>query len=561
MKKLLRYTLLFAAILLFATSCKKSVPDQAKYIPKDAMFVFDLDWKSLSDKAAKGNINWDSLFKSADVGSDTEFATVKTKIDEFMKSGVDESSNVFFFIKTGGSIMSGQSTSAGAVVAMKDAGMFESYIKKQPGIGEIKKGSDYSYVTLEGNLFVGWNKDVAILTGAEMNTGQETPAPSDPKKSLDALFGLKEETSVASIPEFVDLVAEKGDMLFFSNSTGALNTLPLLGMTKFADLLKDSYGAGVINFDDGKVNASFKSYSGKDLADIWKKYAGPTVDMSMVTQYPLPVEGYAAFSFNPQIIIEMIRYGGFESTVNDFVSKEGFTTDDIVKAFKGDFAVVFSDIAVTEKETEYEGIKFKSKQPTAKLLFNAKIGDKVAFDKIMKKLVDEGMLMEKNGQYVPAGESFGYSINIDSKNLVIANDSTLLQQYLAGKGNAAIPAAVADKSKGKSFAFYVDINKILQAMPADSSSKSAVDAAKATFKDAMASAENFNGKFVGSTMELNTMQPSENSFVTLVKFFSSVAKQLQREEERLQNRGMVDMDQEMDSDRVDTAPPAEEPAK
>ena len=50
---------------------------------------------------------------------------------------------------------------------------------------------------------------------------------------------------------------------------------------------------------------------------------------------------------------------------------------------------------------------------------------------------------------------------------MIANDSTLLQQYLAGKGNAAIPAVVADKSKGKSFAFYVDINKILQAMPED----------------------------------------------------------------------------------------------
>ena len=103
-----------------------------------------------------------------------------------------------------------------------------------------------------------------------MNTGQDGSEAPDPKKSLDALFGLKEETSVASIPEFVDLLAEKGDMLFFSNSTGALNTLPLLGMTKFADLLKDSYGAGVINFEDGKVNANFKSYSGKDLADIWK---------------------------------------------------------------------------------------------------------------------------------------------------------------------------------------------------------------------------------------------------------------------------------------------------
>lgn len=555
MKNLLRYALPFALILFIATSCKKSVPDQAKYIPKDAMFVLDLDWKSLSDKASKGNINWDSLFRSAATNvDDSDLATAKKKLDEFMKSGVDESGNVFFFVKTGGSIMSGQNTSGGIVVAMKDAGMFESYIKKQPGVGEIKKESNYSYVTLDDNLFAGWNKDVAVLSGSEMNvTGQNATAP-DPKQLLGTLFNLKEEEAVASIPAFVDLVKEKGDMLFFSNSSGALNSVPLLGMTKIADLFKDSYGAGIINFEDGKVSATFKSYSGKDLSDIWKKYAGPTVDMSMVNQYPSPIEGYAAFSFNPQIITEIIKYGGFESTVNEFLGKEGFTADDLIKVFKGDFAIVFSDIAITEKETEYEGVKFKSKQPTAKLIFNAKIGDKAAYDKIVKKLVEEGLMVEKNGQYVPNDPGFDFAMNMDGKNLIIATDSVLLQQYLAGKGNATVPASAADQSKGKAFAFYVDINKILAAMPADSANKVAMEASKATFKDMLASSENYNGKYVAANFELNTTPASENSLVTLVKYFSAVAKQIQEEQQR---HGMVDMD----SDHTEAAPPAEEPAK
>ena len=65
MTRIIRYSFFFIGIFFIATSCKKAVPDQIKYIPKDAGFVFDLNWKSLSEKASKANINWDSIFRSA----------------------------------------------------------------------------------------------------------------------------------------------------------------------------------------------------------------------------------------------------------------------------------------------------------------------------------------------------------------------------------------------------------------------------------------------------------------------------------------------------------------
>ena len=64
------------------------------------------------------------------------------------------------------------------------------------------------------------------------------------------------------------------------------NSVPLLGMTKIADLFKNSYGAGTVNFENGKVTANFKSYCGKDLADILNKYKSSAADMNMVNQYP-----------------------------------------------------------------------------------------------------------------------------------------------------------------------------------------------------------------------------------------------------------------------------------
>ena len=158
------------------------------------------------------------------------------------------------------------------------------------------------------------------------------------------------------------------------------------------------------------------------------------------------------FNFNPQIIAEIIRFGGLESTVNQYLQKQELTLDDILKAFKGDFSIVFSDFGIKEKEYNSNGNKFSVKQPSAKLLFNATIGDKAAYDKIVSKLADQGLMEMKNGQYVPKAMGDEFAYNMNGKNLILATDNNLIQQYLSGKGNAAIPADIADKSKGKTFA-------------------------------------------------------------------------------------------------------------
>src|SRR6476659_7216731 len=168
MKHIIRYSFFFLVIFFTATSCKKPT-DQIKYIPKDAGFVFDLNWKSLSEKASKANINWDSIFRSAaEPGADSSVAKAKRRFDDFMHSGIDTERNIFVFVKTGGSIMSGQSTNVGVVAGLKNASSFETYIKKQNNVSEIKKETNFSYAAFSNdNLFVGWNDDVVILSGAE----------------------------------------------------------------------------------------------------------------------------------------------------------------------------------------------------------------------------------------------------------------------------------------------------------------------------------------------------------------------------------------------------------
>ena len=100
---------------------------------------------------------------------------------------------------------------------------------------------------------------------------------------------------------------------------------------------------------------------------------------------------------------------------------------------------------------------------------------------------------------------------------------------------------------------YIDIDKILQSFTTDTSKS--IQAAKATFKNVIATRDNFNGKYVASDFELTTMNNNENSLATLIKFFVSVSKQIEQQGRKLQNKGMVNID------TSSMAPPIQEEGK
>jgi len=133
--------------------------------------------------------------------------------------------------------------------------------------------------------------------------------------------------------------------------------------------------------------------------------------------------------------------------------------------------------------------------------------------------------------------------SINGKNLVIATASALLQQYLAGKGNAAVPPKIADQSKGKSMAMYADINSILSGFAADSTSAYAIKTAQETFSNVIMTSDNYNGKFVASNMELKMANEKENSLVSLVKFIAAMSKEAVKIQHRINQGGMSDLDE------------------
>ena len=524
MKKFLQFLLIpCTAIIIFFSSCHKSLPKQTLYIPQDATFVLGMDPKSLAGKLSGSGMSMDSLFKTFGDTDVTSKLGIKSW-DDLKSSGLDWESEFFFFVNSGNSVMNGQSTSTALVAAMKDEGDFASFLKKSYAEVVIKKDNNYSYAILKYGFVVGWNSDVAILSNVFNYNSINKNDGAASQKQLAALFAQKEDASVASVSRFKELVTQKADMLFWTNFNSAVSSVPFIGMTKASDLLKDSYSAGTIDFEDGKAVFNSKYYTGKDLGDIFSKYAGPTVNMNMVDRYPSPLTSYSLFSFNPQIIQAIITYIGIDGTVNQFLQQVGLSMDDILKAFKGDFGVMVSDFGVKSKPNEFSpGDSIKT--TTAKGIVDVAIGDKKSYDKVIAALASKGIVSMQNGQYTFVSSN-GFAMSVDDKDLILSSDSVLLQQYKAGNmGKSAVPSDIVSKTKGSSTVFYIDIAGMLKNISVSTpESMAMLSQALQTFKNFIATSENFNGTSVSGTAELNTINDKENSLVSILKLASQAAK-------------------------------------
>ena len=514
-------------LIVFITSCTSSAPKQTKYIPKDASVVFSINPKKLQDKLADSKVSLDSILRSAF----SEDTSMLITANDIANSGIDVTKDVFLFVNQTGSMMSGSSIALGVVAAMDKTSSFEAFLKKKMPSALIKKEKDFSYAMLKNQSVVGWNDDVVLVenvsSGYNMQGGAQTAVPDAAHQQLASLFTQKEDASLASLKQFKDANDGKADMFFWSNSNGSLSSIPMIGMSKASDLIKDTYSSGAINFENGEVVMDMKTYANEMLKDTLKKYAGPKVDMDLLNKYPGAVNGYAVFSFDPKLIVAILNFIGVTQTANQFLANQGYSLDDITKAFKGDFAVIFSNIANQEKEVQ--GYKYSS--PTAKLIIDAAIGDKATYDKVTAQLAKQNLLVMKNGQYQPAmmdENPEGFTMYADGKNLVVASDSVLLKQYVAGSGKVNLPSGVSSQTKGTSVAFYVDIASILNTLPADSSTTEMMASAKQTFKDIIATSDNYSDGVIKGHAELHTVNDKENSLATLTRYFGSMAEMMKK---------------------------------
>ena len=296
-------------------------------------------------------------------------------------------------------------------------------------------------------------------------------------------------------------------------------------------MAEGNYTAVTLNFEDGKMVVNSKSYAGKALAGILKKYSGPQVNLDLVKRYPAAdVNGFMVFAFDPQIFTGIVKYMEVGALVDGYITKfmgTNYTLEQALKAFKGDIAVVVSGIGMSKDDTlNPMGVRPMS-MPVAKLIFTMPVGDTMQMHKIMDRLAFMKVLEKTNRGYELSGPSgFGLTGLADNESITIASDNQLLQAY---KSKSSVATNLDLKPYyGKSAAAYFNIASVLNSLSSqkqgDSTFSTMLNNAKATFKDVQAHSENFKGDAIAGHFELRFVNEKENSLVSFLSFLAQASE-------------------------------------
>jgi len=548
MKSFLRLSLLLMLSTALITSCKKAVPKQTRHIPKDAVFVSMINTKSLQGKLVKEQTTIENILKSV-TGSDTSVEKGRKEWEDLKAAGIDLDENFYVAVVQKGGGMSGQGTIvSSALGTLKDGAKLEAYIKKKDPEAEIRKEKEYTYTTVHGDKMVAWGGDLVIVMSYQKsfanameydsatgsyNFKQPVNAENDMKTEMQTYFNLQESESVAAIPEFRDLMQDKADASMWINSSSSMENLPL-PLPKLKELFANSFTAAKINFEDGKITFGSKSYYSKQLRDILKQYPGTDANLGLVENYPSDnIDGFAVAAFNPEVINGIVRYLEVGGMVDAYLTRmmgSNFTLQDALKAIKGDFAAIVSDFAMPVKDSAAP--MMRNQIPDVQMIVNVPVGDNVQMNKLMDKLVEMQMMVKSGNQYRlgAAMQQTGWQVVVDDKNLLVASSEALLTQYRAKSKKAGINKDVMNDFKGKPGVAYLNIENILNAVPAgkDAEANNVIAKAKETFKDLKAYSESFNGKYMEAHAEIRFKNEKENSLSSLLHFAEAVSRNIKR---------------------------------
>jgi hypothetical protein len=264
------------------------------------------------------------------------------------------------------------------------------------------------------------------------------------------------------------------------------------------------------------------------LSGILAKYAGPTVNLSLLENYPSQnINAIMMVSFNPSIFEGTLKQLEVEGLLNEFLKKSGISSSDLYGALKGDIAVIVSDLGLVENDKQ---------KRIAKMIMNIPIGKKENFKKLMDKAMEMGTVQKMGNEYRGGDliKSMGLFLVANDQNFIIASDSSVYAEYINKSKKSVINQEALNYFKGKSTVIYFDIANTLNSFIKDSTDNyhNSLITAKRTVKDIIGSSENYSSGSIKSVVELRMQNEKQNSLVTLVSLFTNIAVDVRQQAKR-----------------------------
>ncbi|MEO6833165.1 MAG: DUF4836 family protein [Chitinophagaceae bacterium] len=553
--------LLPASVLLFFLASCHSLPDHAKYIPKDAMVVVGIHTGEMRKELAWSAVTGSKLFDEMKERGNEKAPEMLKDIEN---AGIDFGSVIYFYTKPDKRFKGEMQTAM--IMPVSDSKKLSAFIQKHvPGV-DIQTINGRSETTVDGKMQLAWTDKVLIgmnlivrkvehQESASMDTAggetwprdaytynEDVPDSAASIAEMDLAFKVDKATSIADNSRFKTLENENHDITFWlsydamGEMMGNNGGLGMMGAGMANMLWSKSAMAMGVDFKKGSIDAEMKYYSSDSMKAVAQEFGKKDVDKELVER--LPATGLNAalgYHLSPTALRMMVDKMGLLGMANIALMEKGMNVDDILGAFSGDIVASLNNFKMESKmqeidsatQAEYGMTPYPITIPKMDFVVALKLGDRVKMTKLLGIAVElEALKQTAPNTYTLGNVTTPYTMILGEKYLVFGATPELATAFLKatpGKGSAALDERVAGHVMG----MWADIHSFTEAansIAKESSSDSvAMNAVKNLFSTAYINGGAFKGGANVYNMSLGFINKEENSLVQLLHLAQQLA--------------------------------------
>lgn len=532
-----RYMVLFMAIMLLE-ACSK-MPDNAQYIPADAVAVVGVNLRSLSKKIAWNLITGSKLFKEIQRRMPAKNAA--DAMGGIENAGFDVSNTFYVYTRAdtrfeGGNLVAG-------LLPLSDAAQWEAYIKLVFPQVQILQREGRKEAMLGTGMYVGWTPDLLIIINAatvadaaDQGEGQDTAGNSTLiLAEMDKAFRVPAANPMVNNKRFATFAAHGYDLSFWLNYgtlvadyTGGMK-MEVSGISLSSAAWKDAILTSGFDFKKGKIIGAISYYLPSQVASAAQDFGEVDTDKDMLDRLPKnTLDMLLSMHISPKGVKSLLEQAGLFGITNVALTTQGLDVDYVLDAFTGDMTIQMNDFSLgAENRTDsFMGalVTHKEQKASMTMTYAVKINNKANFDKLLEMTAaGNGLQPYGTGYVMPLTTSDSVYLMKDGQYAVISNKRSYATGILDGSFKSAkMKGHIAKKAYGYPFALCLDIRQLFQDVDPAISSSPRDSAVIAESKKLLDNVSLHGGKYVDSAykfdLEINFINTDENSILELIDF-------------------------------------------
>ena len=536
-------SILIALAIAFLSACNH-IPDHARYIPKDAVVVGSIDFKSLSKKVAWNVITGSKLFKEMQARIPEK--NTQDALNGIEKAGLDFANTFYVYVKTDNRFKGGNRITG--LAPLSDAAAWEAFVKKVFPQVEVKQNGDIKEASLGRDMYVGWNKNLLIVINvmpatpdyANMAMGGSGAAAEKPALDMTTIsaemgnaFNVTKENSIVGNKRFTILETEGHDITFWVNYEQLMNQVSgsmaeKMSMNLAQALWKDAAFAAGFDFKTGKITGDMHYYMSDEMKDIGVELGAANADKDMIDRLPSAnMDMMAAMHLSPKGIKAILEKMNLLGIANLGLSAQGTNVESVLDAFTGDMAFVMNDFSLhNENVTDNfmgQTVVRQNQKPSLTMTYVMKINKKENFQKLVKMGKDLGLQSMGNGFVIPIDDKDSVYIMINDQYAIASNKYANANGFLQGSFKSQKMTEPASSTiPGHPWAFYFDIQQFCKNIDAGISHSAHDSLMINESKKLLNNVSLTGGAFKNSAFEyhidINFMNTEENSIIELMDY-------------------------------------------